>query len=370
MRIAINATCFSNRPTGARNRFVGIYGKLFQLLAHDEFYVYEPVDIRISTWFPPRSNVHFIATGQRSELPGQRYLSGKLFWSSELKRLKPDVFETSHLPLVRSPVGRTIQTIHDIRYLRHPELYSVFRRLINQTVLRTALNRADLIVTVSHAMRKELLEFHPKANVRVVYNGFDGSTYGLLSDQKAREIAQKLKVPPNFLLSVGHLEKRKNYPRLLQALKRINQRGHDFHLVIVGNVGDEMAEIHRQIALLDLSKNVQILRYLEDPELRALYSLCRLFVFPSSYEGFGIPILEAMASGCPFVLSNLPVFREITEDRCVYFDPHNTESLAEVLLRTLQSGLEMKKIADYGAKRVKDFEYENIALEVAKIYRA
>ena len=126
MKIAINATCFNSNPSGARNRFIGIYGKLFESFSGDEFFVFEPKDCDISNCFSPLSNVRFIQTDQLSYDSLQRYIKGLFFWRRELKRINPDIFETFNFPLVKSPVGRTILTIHDIRYVCFPELYSKY----------------------------------------------------------------------------------------------------------------------------------------------------------------------------------------------------------------------------------------------------
>src|SRR5438093_7757281 len=120
MRIALNATSLNNRPSGAKNRFIGIYQRIFRRLSTDHFYVFEPKDCRIQDWFPDAPNVDFVRTDQFSDRPFQRYFQAKRFWQHYLAYLKPDVFETYHLPLLKSPTGRTVLTIHDVRYVRKP----------------------------------------------------------------------------------------------------------------------------------------------------------------------------------------------------------------------------------------------------------
>ena len=124
-----------------------------------------------------------------------------------------------------------------------------------------------------------------------------------------------------------------------------------------------------QIRTLDLSDNVMILKNLPNWEVQSLYRLCSLFVFPSVYEGFGIPILEAMAAQRPMVLSDLPVFREITENQSIYFDPNKIESIADVILKTYSSKFEQERLVDYGLKRMEAFKYHNLAQDLVKIYR-
>jgi glycosyltransferase involved in cell wall biosynthesis len=369
MKIAINATCFNNDPSGARNRFIGIYGQLFKQFSGDEFFVFEPRDCRIADWFSPLSNVQFIQTDQPSQDSLQRYIKGLFFWQRELKRIAPDIFETFNFPLVKSPVGRTILTIHDIRYVCFPELYSKLRGLVSRPILRRAFAGADQIIAVSHAIKNQLLQFYPHARISVLYNGVDADSFASLSDEDLSKVRKKYGLGQQFLLSVGHLEKRKNYPRLLKAVSMLKKRGHNFFLVIIGNDGDDAGFVLEQIRDLGLSDNVMILKNLQDWEVRCLYHLSSLFVFPSVYEGFGIPILEAMAARCPLVVSDLPVFREITENQSIYFNQDKAESIADFILKVYSSKSEQKRLIDYGLKRVRVFNYDKLAQDLDRIYR-
>jgi len=369
MKISINATCFNNEPSGARNRFIGIYGQLFKNFAEGEFFVFEPKDCSISEWFPHQPNVRFIQTDQLSGGSLQRYISGLFFWKRELKRIDPDIFETFIFPLVKSPSGRTILTIHDIRYIRFPEFYSKAREFVSWSVLKNALDEADHVITVSHSMKEEVLRFYPNLNISVLYNGIDADSYNTLSDEDLLRVQKMYGLEQGFLLSVGHLEKRKNYTRLLQAISILKKRGKNFFLVIIGGDGGEGSNMFEQIRTLNLSDNVMILKNLPDWEVQSLFRLCSLFVFPSVYEGFGIPILEAMAAQRPMVLSDLPVFREITENQSIYFDPNKIESIADVILKTYSSKSEQERLVDYGLKRMEAFKYHNLAQDLVKIYR-
>jgi len=368
MKIVLNATCLNSHPSGARNRFVGIYQQIFKLCPEVDFIVFEPKDCSISSWFSRSFNVRYIKTGQSSENSIQRYLSGKLFWSRELNKINPDIFETYHLPLVKSPAGRTILTVHDIRYLRFPHLYSPFRRVVSRSLLRSALLRSDLVITVSNAIKKEILDFCPKANVKVIHNGIDPEAYHSLSGEDLSKIKESLNLPQKFILSVGHLEKRKNYPRLLEAISSLNLKGNNLFLCIVGNEGDDSKAILDKINELKLINNVKLLKNLTDHEVRGLYRLCSLFVFPSLYEGFGIPIIEAMAAQCPMVLSDLPVFREITENQSLYFNENDPELMARAILKAYDSASEQKRLIEYGTKRVEMFKYDKLARDLKQIY--
>jgi glycosyltransferase involved in cell wall biosynthesis len=140
--------------------------------------------------------------------------------------------------------------------------------------------------------------------------------------------------------------------------------------VLIGNDNGERKLIEERIRSANLSGQVQVFSSLSDLEIRCFYNLCSLFVFPSSYEGFGIPILEAMAAGCPMVLSDMPVFREITQDMGVYFAHDDTEAMASAIEKVLTSNSECARLIAYGKERVKDFSFQNLAGQIEQLYQS
>jgi glycosyltransferase involved in cell wall biosynthesis len=366
VKIGLNATCLNDRPSGARQRFIGIYGELVRRMPEAQFIVYEPEDCRVAEWLGNASNV----TARRTPLPSQgrvgRFVAGLRYWRSALAQEDLDVFEGFNLPLVRAPTGHTILTIHDTRGLQGgggPHRF-VFRR-----ALEASLAAADQVIAVSETVRKEILEVRPTAQVAVVYNGLDASCVEPLPASALEEVRLKLHLPDGFILAVGHLEPRKNYIRLLEAMAALRDRSAmPPPLVIIGNDSGELPLLQRKITELGLSHFVRVLRDLSDVEVRCAYQLCRLFVFPSTYEGFGIPILEAMAAGCPMVLSDLPVFREITQDQSLYFSPHDPESIANAIATMLASDDEGARLVKYGKHRVGDFDFRVLSTQVEAIY--
>jgi glycosyltransferase involved in cell wall biosynthesis len=128
--------------------------------------------------------------------------------------------------------------------------------------------------------------------------------------------------------------------------------------------------IENRIAALELANSVTILGDLSDQEVQCVYSMCRLFVFPSRYEGFGIPILEAMASGCPMALSDISVFREITQNQGVYFSPTDAMEMALAMEKVLTSNSERWRLVEYGRARVADFSFGNLAGQLETVYRS
>lgn len=366
MRVGLNATCFNDRPSGAKQRFVGIYSQLVKQLPNCEFVVFEPEDCHVAAWFDGAPNV----TARRTPIPSlgrtRKFLSGLRYWKTGFQDENFDIFERFNLPIVKAPSGRTMVTIHDIRGVHLDTPF--FRRAAYKGYIGKSLESADHVITVSEAMKKEILSYFPRNEVTVIYNGLDTGPYALISDSDCLAVRRKFSLPSEFVLAVGHIEARKNYPRLIDAVARLRDRGRSCYIVIIGNDSGERRAIQQRIEAESLSGYVKILSGLSDLEVRCAYKMCSLFIFPSAYEGFGIPILEAMAASRPMVLSDLPVFREITQNSGVYFPHDNVESMACAIEMVLGSKAEQDRIVIYGRTRVQAFGFHSLAARLGELY--
>lgn len=366
MKIGLNATCLSDRPSGAKQRFIGIYNALFKRMPNAEFTVYQAKGCDLSKHFDSATNVTFINMPIPTDGRLRKFFTGIIYWRKVFKVERFDIFEGFHLPFTSSPSGKNILTMHDIRGVSH---YSgLIERVKFSRVLKHAFQKADLVITVSESMRTEILDFSPNLNVSVIFNGINEDEFSTIEPELLARTQQKFSLADNFLLTIGHFEKRKNYTRLIEALAILHKSGRRMSLVIVGNDSGEMKAIKQLIEQKDLIDYVIILNGISDAEVRCLYKLADLFVFPSFYEGFGIPVLEAMAASCPMVLSDTPVFREITQNQGLYFTCDEANNIASAIQFVLNSDTERSKQIDYGKKRVKDFSFSKIAAELEKLY--
>jgi glycosyltransferase involved in cell wall biosynthesis len=368
MKIAINATCYDDRPSGATQRFKGIYRALFKRLSNTEFIVFEPRDCKISSWFDKHDNVSFRSTPLSSQDRIHKFLRGLRYWPPTLRKEECDVFDVSNLPFIRSPKGQTALTIQDIRYVSHAP--GMFSKSISKVILTNSVAKCDRLIVVSESIRDEILSFYPDLPVSVVYNGVDPSSFQAISSSDLCSVRRRYNLPDDFILSVGHFEQRKNYITLVTALARLRDKGRAIYLVIVGNDNGDLAAVQGHIYSLGLTASVQVLNGLSNLEVSCLYKLSRLFVFPSYYEGFGIPILEAMAAGCPMVLSEIPVFKELTQGRGVYFQHNSPESIGTAIDDILSSTSKREQLKQYGDTRVQDFTFEKASMALEEVYKA
>lgn len=363
--MGLNATCFNDRPSGARQRFIGIYGELVKRLPDSEFVVYEPQDCQVGRWFADLPNVVSRPTPIPSEGRSKKLIRGWGYWKEALQDSQYDFFERFNLPVVKTPTGKTLMTVHDIRGV---VTGNFFRKMAYEQYLGHSFAAADHVITVSHSMKNEILDYFPDTPITVIYNGLNSDEFSQISNPVLRVFQTKYDLPDAFMLCVGHLEQRKNYLRLIDALLQLKKRSVDCPLLIIGNDSGELQHIEKKIASSSLERQVRILNGLSDQEVRCAYKLCSLFVFPSAYEGFGIPILEAMAARRPMVLSDLPVFREITEDQLIYFPHDDVEAMVAAIEQGLTSSVERERIVVYGDKRVGDFSFANLGKELADLY--
>lgn len=368
MKIGLNATCFNNRPSGAKQRFIGIYSKLFKQLPEVKFVIYEPLDFRVGSWFNVMCNVSVRRTPLPSIGRTKKLLNGFRYWNNSLQNENYQIFEGFSLPLIKPPSGYTMVTIHDMRRMQSDA--STFDRLSFNTVVSRAFKAADHVITVSEAMKNEILNFYPNMTVSVIYNGLNIEEFDTISEEDTQAVSKKLNLPSQFIMTIGHFEQRKNYSRLIDSLKLLRERGKAPYLLIVGNDSGEEKVIRARVHSANLSAQVKILSGLSDLEVRCLYKLCSLFIFPSRYEGFGIPILESMAAGSPIILSDIPVFREITQNQGLYFPHHDSEAMASAIEEGLESSEVRQHLIEYGKKRILDFHFEKIAEKYASLYKS
>ena len=366
IKIGLNATCFNHRSSGAKQRFIGIYTKLFKLMPNSTFIIYEPINHSLANYFDGFENILFKKTPINSESHISKILIGYLFWIKEFKKETFDIFEFFNLPLYNSSKFKSLMTIHDIRGAYSE--YSFFGKLIYKFILKYAIKNSNQIITVSEFMKNDILKHYKNVNIKVIYNGISLENFKRLPKEDEEKIIKKIKIPENFILSVGHFEKRKNFLKLIDAFYKLNHNHKNLKLILVGNDSDDKKRITNKINQLNLEKSVFLFEGLNDAEVKIIYRKAKLFVFPSLYEGFGIPILEAMISGCPMILSKIDVFTEITQNKYPYFNPLDTNSISECIEKYLNNSKDRNKSINYGLNRVIDFEFTKIATKVRGLY--
>ena len=260
---------------------------------------------------------------------------------------------------------KSIVTIHDLIFLRYPELYKRIDRNIYNRKFKYACNAATRIIAISEQTKQDIVDFYkiPADKIDVVYQGCN--PIFLRKINNTEEIKKKYNLPSQYMLTVGTIEKRKN---LLTILKAITSANIDIPLVVVGKPTNYISQVEEFIQSSGLKK-VHILNYLPLDELPALYQGAMLFLYPSIFEGFGIPVLEAISSGIPVISTNYGCFKEAGGEASIYVDPENPDEMAEAILSIVNDENKQKDMIDAGYKHAEKFRDEVIAKELMKVYK-
>jgi alpha-1,3-rhamnosyl/mannosyltransferase len=284
-----------------------------------------------------------------------------------LRKIAPDLFHEPHYVLPFRLPCPSVVTIHDTIHVRYPEhLRNGIERRYARWMLRSAARRADRVITVSEASRRDLLAHAGVAGDRVeaVPLGVETRFFGVPSADA--EVARaRCGVSGDFLLYVGALKPHKNPLGLLRAYRGTEIPGAT--LVVAGEQPNSAlrAVIDRE----GLGRGVRFVGRVEDPELRGLYAGARVFVMPSRWEGFGLPLLEAMAAGVPAVAADVEPLREVGGDCPVYVSPDDTAGLAEAMRRLWHDEGERSRRAALGVARARRFTWERTAARTLATYR-
>lgn len=260
----------------------------------------------------------------------------KVRFSWEMLRAKPDVlFVPSHVLPYFAP-KRSVITVHDVAFMHLRSAYSWFQYWYLRRETKRAVENASTIIVPSEATKRDLKHFFgcDDAKIRVIYHGIDAKTLNL--DVKfEEEVLEKmhLKRSDNFMLFVGRLEAKKNILRLVKAFLKFKEKFPNWKLILAGTRGDGFNKILKEAMKVDALEHILMPGYVTENEKHVLLKHCNAFVFPSLYEGFGFPILEAYAYGKPVVTSKTASIPEVAGDSCIYVNPHTIESIEEGLER-------------------------------------
>jgi glycosyltransferase involved in cell wall biosynthesis len=367
MRIAFDATTLTEGRTG-----VGYYTEhLLQHLARevertgDELVVISNKPIDTAAPLPKHVRVY------RARQFPLRIGWMQLLASRVLKDVRPDVAHFTNGMMPPSVPVPTVVTIHDMSLRLHPQCHPVRRLLINRPLLSHAIRSAARIVTVSHSARRDLQRLHciDDNRVSVVHEAaaprFQPITNRLLLD----DVRRRYRLPRRFVLYVGTIEPRKNLPRLMEAFAAARRQGIPHDLVCAGPYGWSSRNLTDVIDRLGLRHAVHFTGYVPVKDLPAIYNLGEMFAFPSVYEGFGLPVVEAMACGTPVVTSNTSSLDEIASGAAETVDPYDVSALTTAFVRLARDASWRRELSERGLARARQFSWARTAREMLAVYQ-
>lgn len=291
---------------------------------------------------------------------------------SNLKRDNVDIYHglTGELPWGIKKAGiKTVVTIHDLIFLRHPEYYNPIDVEIYKWKFRHTCREADKIVAISKCTKRDIMELGNVAEnkIEIVYQSCGTNFKHAVSDSQKVATRQRYDLPQRYLLFVGTIEERKNALLAAQALQYLDD---DVHLVLVGRPTKYADQIAEFANLNNLFSRIHFLRGVPTADLYAIYQMAECFVYPSRYEGFGIPIIEAIQSGLPVVACTGSCLEEAGGPDNIYVDPDEPQEMA-MAIKSLTSNRETRQqIVDRSRQYVARFENGNVASEMIRLYHS
>lgn len=345
-RIGVNALYMIPGGVGGTEIYLReLLAALARIDSENEYFIFTNFETGADL-VPKQANFHWKPQALRASFRPARILWEQIVLPLELSRYRIDALLN---PGFTSPIFapcRCITVFHDLQHKRHPEYFRWFDLPFWRLLLWASARRASSIIAVSEATRGDMEKFYPftTGRIEVIHHGVDPAFFSL----------DRSKIEP-YLLCVSTLHPHKNIDRLIRAYAK---RKRDYKLVIAGMRGFYTEQIEKLIA--ELGASVELAGWIPREELLRLYEHARAFVYPSTFEGFGMPVLEAMAAGVPLACADIPVLREVAGDRALYFDPMDEDAIADALDRVVED-------APCGRSRAREFRWESSAQKTLAI---
>jgi glycosyltransferase involved in cell wall biosynthesis len=365
MRVGIDAHCIGHGKTGNETYTYNLVKNLSLLESNGINYL-----IYLSSK-GKREDGFFLESRFRAHLirPESPYIRIPIGFAIESRAHKLDLLHAQYL-LPYQLKCRTVLTVHDVLYERFPEFFTKADYYRNKIGIPWSCHRADHIITVSESSKRDLILFYglDPERITVTYLGAD-DCYRPMDKGKATENLRKYGIDGKFILYVGTIQPRKNVPRLLSAFARLKKRGLPHKLVIVGPKAWLSEEAFRALANNPAKRDIVVTGYVPRSDLAYFYNAADVFVYVSISEGFGLPVIEAMACGTPTITSFGSSLEEIAGDAAVLVNPLDDLAIASAIDDVLSDADRRTKLRALGLARSKQFSYHKMAIQTQAIYQ-
>lgn len=369
MRIGIDATALPSKPVGAGTYTIQLIRALAALETEHEFVIFAHRDKRVLIDVPPKPGLSWVLVPDKS--PPRRLVWEQTLFPRLVHKSGVQLLHSLHYTQPFFLSCSSVVTFHDMTYFIYPQLHTRSKRIFFPIAIRLSAKRANALIASSENTRQDAIRLVniPNQKISTVRLGIDEHFTKISNPAVLEETRRKYNLPDEFILFVGAVEPRKDLPNLLKALSKLISQGSSTHLVIVGRLGWMYEEVFRQVEILGLGQYVHFTGYIPDKDLPIVYNLAQLFVYPSIYEGVGIPPLEAMACGTPVITTNVSSIPEYVNDACILVPPKDTQALSQAIYNTLKDTDLQYHLAQKGPKRSAHFTWKRTAQETVEIYQ-
>lgn len=372
MRIGFEAKRIFSNFTGLGNYGRFIVSALADHFPDNEYFLYTPKLISHPEVDPivAKPNVQVVEPSGLFKNFSSLWRTAGLSMNDTTKAL--DIFHglSQELPFGLPRQVKKVVTVHDLIFIRFPEFYHSWDVSIYKAKVSKACREADAIVAISEQTKQDLIEFLKvePAKIHVIYQGCHPNFKRNVSDAEVETVRRKYGLPSKYILNVGTIEERKNLLLILQALTRMSE-SERLPLVVVGRQTDYFEKIAEAVRSFKLESQVRFLHNAAFMDFPAIYKGASVFVYPSVFEGFGIPLVEAIESGIPVITSKGSCFSEAAGPSSIYIDPKNAESLANALSEMLNNPDRALKLVAESREYIKKFEPAEVSSNLYSLYQ-
>jgi len=370
MKIAINCIYYTQKGGGIKEYIYNLVKNISIMDRQNSYVFYITKDYKQSfqMFINKTSKVKIFPYGSNQKI--KRSIFQQKFWYNEEKRENFDIF---HSPFFHAPnfkKAKVILTVHDLRFLRYPLSYRIPRYIYLKYVVKNSLINAKHIITVSNFTKDEIIDCYKISpeKVDVIPEAVDFTGFSLKNDSATLIIEDKTIVRKKYFLAVGHLEPRKNYLRLIEAYSNLPDKlKNKYALVIVGKKNHGYKKI---IDAINHSRMIFYFNFVSRDELSWLYANSKIHVFPSFYEGFGFPSLEAGLFGIPTIGANNSSIAEVAGKGGIYFNPFSLDEIVETITKVLTNTQLYEQLSKEALKNIRLFSWKDNALKTIDVYKS
>ncbi|UOE39481.1 glycosyltransferase family 4 protein [Chryseobacterium oryzae] len=360
MKIAFDAKRFFHNTSGLGNYSRDLVRILAAYFTDNEYILFNKNKSQRGSDILSNTNVHFIETSKGK-------MSRQLKMGKDAQKQNADIFHglSGELPLVwdKKPIKKIV-TIHDLIFVRYPQYYSFFDRKIHLWKFKKAAHLADKIIAISEQTKRDIITYLkvPESKIEVIYQGCHKAFKENQNEELILRAKEKFELPERFILNVGTIEERKNLLNVVKALKDTN-----IPLIVVGKKTKYFKKVEQFVQQNKIT--VKFLEGVSMEELAVMYKLADIFIYPSFFEGFGIPVIEALFSKTVVITSNTSCLPEAGGPDSLYIDPQNVQDIRSKIKFLWENESERKRRADKGFEFVQKFNDEPIANAVMNLYK-
>lgn len=369
MRIGIDATALPPQPVGAGNYMIQLIRALAALEDAPDLVIFAHQHGAALISVPPNPRLSWVVLPDRS--PAQRLVWEQAIFPKEVRAAGVDLLHSLHYTRPFTLPCPSVVTFHDLTFFLFPHLHTRSKRLFFPNAMRFSARRAEALIAISENTRQDAIRLLgiPPAKIFTTPLAVTGDFRPVSDPAKLEPVRQKYKLPAHFILYVGVVEPRKNLPQLLRAYKNVVTAGCTLPLVIVGRFGWMYEEVLHLIDQLGLKERIQFTGYVPGEDLPIVYNLADIFVYPSLYEGFGLPPLEAMACGTPVITTAVSSMPEHVGDAGLLIPPQDEDALTQALLRLLKDTGLQNELAQKGPRQAAQFTWKRTAQQTLFVYQ-